>query len=210
MRRSTRDPSPGRLWTSAAFISPTVTAAQALGHALKSPGLSGPPPWARGSIHQQLNPPADMSCTHGCSQWHGIKLHVTTLDNGRVPLRKIIEVHHGKLHQHRAERSAVGGTRKCVHRFTILLSVSDASGEQKGIELSATGYGSESVLVTLAWSAPIPVTPLACSPIDSVATGYHRVPHAVPRAPRLGAADRTGTHAESQRFTMVTRHTRRS
>ena len=127
MRRSTRDPSPGRLWTSAAFISPTVTAAQALGHALKSPGLSGPPPWARGSIHQQLNPPADMSCTHGCSQWHGIKLHVTTLDNGRVPLRKIIEVHHGKLHQHRAERSAVGGTRKCVHRFTILLSVSDAS-----------------------------------------------------------------------------------
>ena len=70
----------------------------------------------------------------------------------------IREVHHGKLHQHRAERSAVGVSRKCVHRFTTLLSVSDASGEQKGIEHSTTGYGSESVLVTLAWSAPIPVT----------------------------------------------------
>ena len=144
-----------------------------------------------------------MSCTHGYSQWDGIKLHVATLDNGRVPLRKPVEVHRTKLHQHRAERAAVGFSQKCVQRPTALLSVSDASGEQKGIELSATGYGPESVLVTLAWSAPIPVTTLACSPMDSVATRDHKVPHPVPRAPRLGAADGTGTNAESQRFTMV-------
>ena len=149
-----------------------------------------------------------MSCTHGCSQWHGIKLHVATLDNGRVPLRNPVEVHHSKLHQHRGERAAVGYSQKCVHRPTALLSVSDASGEQKGIELSATAYGPESVLVMLAWSAPIPVTTLPCSPMDSVATRDHKVPHPVPRAPRLGAADGTGTNAESQRFIMVMSETR--
>ena len=137
-----------------------------------------------------------------------IKPHVATLDNGRVPLRKPVELHHSKLHQHRGERAAVGYSQKCVHRPTALLSVSQASGEQKGIELSATGYGPESVLVMLAWSAPIPVTTLACSPMDSVATRDRKVPQAVPRAPRLGAADGTGTSAESQRFTMVTRQTR--
>ncbi len=137
---------------------------------------------------------------------------VATLDNGRVPLRKPVELHHSKLHQHRAERAAVGFSQKCVHRPTallcLLLSVSQASGEQKGIELSATGYGPESVLVMLALSAPIPVTTLACSPMDSVATRERKVPQAVPRAPRLGAADGTGTNAESQRFTMVTSETR--
>ena len=45
---ATVDPSPGRLWATAAVVSPTIPTAWALGRAVHSAGLAGPIPWPNG------------------------------------------------------------------------------------------------------------------------------------------------------------------
>ena len=98
-----------------ALVLVAFRAARALGRALNSPGLVRPPSWVRGSIHQSA-PYA--SRTRACCQPYGIKLHVATLQNGRVPFRNPVAACHGKLLQHRDQRSAVRGGVWRVHRPT--------------------------------------------------------------------------------------------